>query len=119
MKENKIQKVKSPLKLIISITDRGVAKDIENYLNDMGCTGGVVFMGKGTAESVVADIFGFGISDKDVLAVLVPTAKYKKIIKQINEITGIETDKYGLLIALDLQSAGSNLLDALHVKIGG
>ena len=114
----KIKKEKSPLKLIVSITDRGVAKDIETYLNSKKLNGGIVFMGKGTAESNIADIFGFGISDKDVLVSLIPVKNLDKTIKDINEITGIEKDEYGLLFVMDLQSASSNLLEVLNVKVG-
>ena len=41
-----------------------------------------------------------------------------KTIKDINEITGIEKDEYGLLFVMDLQSASSNLLEVLNVKVG-
>ncbi len=115
MKENKI---KAPIKLLISITDRGEAKEVENYLSSRNLNTGIVFMGKGTAETSLGDIFGFGISDKDVLAVLIPVSKEKEIIHDINDITGIEKDKYGLTFVMPIQSAGSDLLEILGVKVG-
>ena len=119
MRENKPTKMKAPIKLLVSFTDRDVAKDLENYLNDKGLDGGIVFMGKGTSESEIADIFGFGMSDRDVIACLVPTGQLDKVIHDFNEISGIERDNYGLLFVIDLQSASSNLLEFLRIKVGG
>lgn len=118
MRENKISKMKSPIKLLVSFTDRDVAKDLEAYLNDHNLDGGVVFMGKGTSESDIADIFGFGISDRDVIACLIPVGQVDKVIHDFNEISGIEKDNYGLLFVMDLQSASSNLLEFLKIKVG-
>lgn len=114
----KITKIKSPLKLLIAIGDRGSAEEIELYLNKHKLNGGLVLMGKGTAESEIADIFGFGMSDKDIIVCLIPENKSQKIVSDINEITGVEKDKYGLNMVLNLQSASSNLLDFLNIKLG-
>lgn len=114
----KVLKMSAPLKLIISFTDRDVAHDIEVYLNDKHLNGGMVFRGKGTAESDIADIFGFGIDDKDVIATLVPTQKVHTVIRDLNKISGIEDDNYGLIFVVDLQSASSNLLEFLNIKMG-
>lgn len=113
-----IEKIKSPLRLIMSFTDRDVAKDLEEYLTSENMKGGIVFRGKGTAESNIADIFGFGIDDKDIIACLVPTEKVDTILANMREISGIERDNYGLIFVIDLQSASSNLLEFLDIKVG-
>ncbi len=109
----KITKIKAPFTMLIAIGDRGSANNVEQYLNENKYFGGIVFMGKGTAESDIADIFGFGISDRDIIACLIPVENKEKIIKDINKITGVETDRYGLNFVIDLQSASSNLLEIL------
>lgn len=118
MKESKVTKMKTPMKLIISFADRDVTKDMEDYLGEMGLNGGIVFRGKGTAESDIADIFGFGIEDKDILTCLVPIEKLKKTVHDLKEISGIEDRNYGLLFVVDLQSASSNLLEFMDIKVG-
>ncbi len=118
MKDSKVKKMKAPFKLLISITDRGVGKDLELYLTQHDMNGGVLFMGKGTAESNIADIFGFGISDKDVLACLIPIEKLSQTVHDFNEITGIERDGYGLLFEIDVSSASSNLMELLNISVG-
>ena len=47
-------------------------------LNEKKLNGGIIFQGKGTAESEIADIFGFGLSDKDILAVFIPKSKSRE-----------------------------------------
>lgn len=113
----KTKKIKSPIKLVVSFADRESTKDMEEYLNNHHLSGGVVFMGKGTAESEIADIFGFGMAERDVLACLIPTQKVDKVVRDLNDISRIELDNYGLLFVMDLQSAGSNLLEFLKVNV--
>ena len=115
MKKNTIE---SPVTLLLSFVDRGKADDVERYLSEHKLNGGLVFMGKGTAESDIADIFGFGMNDRDVIACIIPVAKKDKIIADINEITGVETDTYGLNMLLKIQSMATNLLDFLNIKVG-
>ena len=110
-------KTPSPISLLLSINDDGMGEIIEKYLNEKKLNGGIIFQGKGTAESEIADIFGFGLSDKDIIAVFIPKAKSQKIIEEINEITGVEKDRYGLNMVLEINSASSNLLEFLGIKI--
>ncbi len=117
MKENKPKKMPMPVKLILCFVDRGDGKNIEMYLNDHHLNGGILLMGKGTAESDIADMFGFGLSDRDIVACLVPVNKLEKTMKDINEITRIEQDKYGLNMVLDVQSMASNMLEFLKVAV--
>lgn len=109
--------IESPISLLISIIDDEIARDVEQYLNKNDLNQGIVFIGKGTAESDIADIFGFGMSDKNIIACMIPNAKKDKIINDINEITGVETDNYGLNMVLKLQSVSSNLLEMMNIKL--
>ena len=117
MKDNKPKKMPMPVKLILCLVDRGDGKIIEMYLNDHHLNGGILLMGKGTAESDIADMFGFGLCDRDIVACLVPVNKLEKTMKDINEITRIEQDKYGLNMILDVQSMASNMLEFLKVAV--
>lgn len=114
----KKEKTPSPVSLLLSINDDGMGVEVEKYLNEKELNGGLIFQGKGTAESEIADIFGFGLSDKDIIAVFIPKEKSAKIIADINEITGVEKDRYGLNMLLEINSASSSLLELLGVKIG-
>ena len=115
----KTTKFPSPMKLLLSIVDDGMGEDIERFLNEKHLNGGLIFKGKGTAESDVADIFGFGLSDKDIIAVFIPNDKCSEVIDEINILTGVESHSYGLNLVLDLGSASSNLLDLVGISMEG
>ena len=74
-------------------------------------------MGKGTAESDIADMFGFGLSDKAILALLVPQSSQEKILKDLSDFLGIEKDSYGLAMLLETSSASSVVLDMMGIKV--
>ena len=114
MKKNTI---KSPISLLISIIDEEIALEVEKYLSVHKLSAGIIFKGKGTAESEIADIFGFGMSDKSIVACIIPVDKQEKIVADINEITGVESNNYGLNMVIKLQSAASNLLEFMNIKV--
>lgn len=111
-------KMESPISLLVCIMDRVCLDDVEKYLSDNHLKGGLAFMGKGTGESDIADIFGFGMDDKDIIACFIPNSHKDKIVRDINNITGVEKDNYGLNMVLKVQSASSNLLELLGIKVG-
>jgi len=110
-------KQKSPISILLSIVDDGVSKRIEEYLNKNNLNCGVVFSGKGTAESEIADIFGFGMSDKDIVICIIPNSRKEQIIADINDITGVEKDEFGLNMVIKINSASSNLLEMMNIKV--
>lgn len=114
MKKNSI---KSPISLLLSIVDDDIALQVEKYLSKNKLSSGIIFNCKGTAESEIADIFGFGMDDKSVISCIIPVEKQDKIIADINQITGVETDNYGLNMVIKLQSAASNLLEFMNIKV--
>ena len=78
---------KSPLDIVIAICDDKKGEEVEEYLHSAHLDAGLLFMGKGTAESEIADLFGFGMNNRDIVAVMVPVEKTDKVVKRINDIT--------------------------------
>lgn len=109
--------IKAPVQMIVSICEKGDGENIEKYLCGEGITTGITFMGKGTAESDMADIFGFGLSNRDVVCAVVPIDRVDKTVKAINDITGIETDNYGLTMVMPMSGGDSTLLELLKVVL--
>lgn len=110
-------KIEAPIELIMAICDKGLGEELEKYIQSQGLKAGVIMSGKGTAESMVADLFGFGLDEKDILMVIVPVEQTEKIVGGINAITGIEDDRYGLTMVLPLSSADSNIIDLAGVLL--
>ena len=113
----KTTKIKSPMSVLLSISDSEFSNEIEEYLNKKHLKNGIIFSGKGTSESNIADIFGFGMDDRTILAVLVPEEKKEKYLEDITEITRIESDNYGLAMLLEVSSASSPLLGLMGIEV--
>ena len=113
----KTTKIKSPMSVLLSISDSEFSVEIEEYLNKKHLKNGIIFSGKGTSESNIADIFGFGMDERTILAVLVPEEKKEKYLEDITEITRIESDNYGLAMLLDVSSASSPLLGLMGIEV--
>ena len=109
--------IKAPVQLVVSICDDKKGEEVEEYLHSVHLDAGLLFMGKGTAESDIADLFGFGMNNRDIVAVIVPNEKVDRVVKKINEITRIEIDSYGLTFVMPLSGASSLLLDMANVKV--
>ena len=109
--------IPSPVSMVLCFLDEDEAKEVESYLNKNNLDSGIVFMGKGTAESDIADIFGFGMRDKSIVACIIPNEKKDKIVENIRKISSVETENYGLIMVLKLGSATSNLLEMMKIKV--
>lgn len=109
--------IKAPVELIIAICDKGLGGELERYVNIQGITSSLIMNGKGTAESMVADLFGFGMNNKDILLCITPVEKTERLVAGINAITGIEDDRYGLTMVLPLSGADSNILELAGVLL--
>lgn len=103
--------------LLLAICNDESLQELDEYLTEKKLKNGLMFMGKGTAESDIADLFGFGLSDMAILALLVPESSQEKILKDITDFLGIENENYGLAMLLEVSSASSVVLDMLGIKV--
>jgi hypothetical protein len=113
----KKQQASERFSVLLAICDDEYEKQFEEYLAKKNLNKGIIFRGKGTAESEIADIFGFGLSDKMVTALLVKESQQDKILKSVTNILGIEKDTYGLAMLLGVSSASSTMLDLMGINI--
>ena len=113
----KKQQASEKFSVLLAICDDEHEKEFEEYLSKQRLNKGIIFRGKGTAESQIADIFGFGLSDKMVTALLVKESQQDKVLKSVTKILGIEKDTYGLAMLLGVSSASSSMLDFMGISI--
>lgn len=109
-------KVSEKFSVLISICDDEKKEELDEYLTHKRLKNGLMFMGKGTAESEIADIFGFGLSDKVITVLLVRESRQDKIAKDLSDFLGIETDSFGLVMVLETSSASTVVLDKLGIE---
>lgn len=110
-------KVSEKVSVLIAICDDEQRDDLQEYLTKKKLKCGQIFMGKGTAESTIVDMFGFGMSDKLITALIVPESSQEKILNEITKLLRIEIDRYGLTMLMEISSASSVLLDMVGVKL--
>lgn len=112
----KKEKVVDKFSVMLAICDNEQEDILQAYLTKHKLGAGVIFMGKGTAESSIADIFGFGLSDKLITCVLVPEHSQEKLIMELTEVLGIEDDHFGLTMLLETSSATSVVMDLVGLS---
>lgn len=105
------------LSILLAICDNEQESVLNDFLARKNLKNGLIFMGKGTAESTIADIFGFGLSDKLITAIFVRESIQDKLITELTDVLGIEKDKYGLTMLLEASSASSVVLDMAGIKV--
>lgn len=113
----KKQTISEKFSVLLAICDNEQLPELEEYLSEHNLKNGMIFMGKGTAESDIADIFGFGMNDKIITALLVRESQQDKIIKEITKLLRIEEDQFGLTMLLETSSASNVVLDMLGIEI--
>ena len=102
--------------IMLAICDDEQRDALESFLKIKHLKNTMFFKGKGTAESEIADIFGFGLSDRVISATLVPESGQEKLVKELSDDLGLEKDSYGLAMLLDINSASSVVLDMLGIE---
>ena len=100
--------------VLLAFCDEEKREELEQFLTRKKLKHGIIFMGKGTAESEMADIFGFGLSDKLILATLVPMSIQEKVIKDLTDMLGIEKDSFGLTMLLEVSATSSAVMDMMN-----
>ena len=110
------ERVVDKFSVLLAICDNEQEDILEEFLTKHKLGAGLIFMGKGTAESNIADIFGFGLSDKLISCVLVPEHSQEKLILELTDALGIEKDHYGLTMLLETSSATSVVMDMVGLS---
>ncbi len=103
--------------VLLAICDNEKTEELDKYLTRKRLKNGLMFMGKGTAESDIADMFGFGLSDKIIVTLLVPESRQEKVARDLTDFLGIEKDSYGLVMLLETSSASTVVLDRLGIAV--
>ena len=115
MKKN--GKIDAPMEIMLTITNKGDSQFVIDYLIEHNIMHSIVMMAKGTNPSQIADIFTFGIDDRDILVTFIPTDKEKTIVSELTTILGLEDKNLGLIMILPINSASSNLLEKFNVEL--
>jgi hypothetical protein len=113
----KKEKIASPLNILICIVDRGKGDKVTETLRMNGCSHNLITHGTGTAaKSSTGDFFGFGIIEREVVMSIVDASKINHVTDILTDMFDLNSPHTGILIALPLSSATSNLLDMMGIN---
>lgn len=91
-------------KLIITIVPHDCGDLITNAAVSAGASGGTILMGRGTAESNLLQLLGFGDSSKDITYNIVDTEIYEKVRNAIIVETEKKRAHFGVLFSIDVNA---------------
>ncbi len=112
----KKKSITAPFELMIAIVERGNAKRVYDILEQNDAVFSLVTLGEGTAKSATADIFGFGVVDREIVWSLIEPIKSDRIIGSINAALQLEEPGKGIVMTIPSSSASSIMLDFLGIN---
>ncbi len=110
------KKVLAPIEMLIAVTDRGKGKNVIKILNKWDSQYHLICLAKGTAESNIAEIFGFGITDRDLVIAIINIHHSEELLDEIAKELHLYIPTNGLAMTLPINSASSDMLDMLKIK---
>ena len=108
--------ISAPFELMITIVERGNSNKVVEILKTHDCTFNLVTLGEGTAQSEAADIFGFGIVEREVILSLVNPLMTDKILKTLNEVLELSKPRKGIAMTIPSNAASNLMLDILGIN---
>lgn len=107
-----------PLQLLTCITYRENVKTVEKVLEDFEIVEHSVLMGKGTAQSMIGDLFGFGIIDRDIVCAIVNNETSQQIIETLDKKLNFSQTRSGICFCVPVNAIGSDLFSQLNLNGG-
>lgn len=107
-----------PLQLLTCITYRENVKHVEKIIEQFGVVEHGVLMGKGTAQSLIGDLFGFGIIDRDIVCMIVDLNMSKDIIAELDKKFDFDKSENGICFCIPVNAISSDLFEQLNLKGG-
>ena len=95
------------LEMIVTIVDRGVGEDVNEYSKQAGANGGTILHGKGTSTKEKNRFFGLEIEpEKDIVLTLVPDTLTATVMDAIGKGLKIDQPGNGICFSIDIDSHG-------------
>ena len=113
MKKNKIQ---APFEIIIAIVERGKSNKVIEILKAHDSNFNLVTLGEGTAKSQAADIFGFGIVEREIVWSLINPLMSDKVLRALNEVLELNKPARGIAMTIPASAASNLMLDVLGIN---
>ncbi len=94
----------APLVLMVTIFDRGQDKQIMDLFTHEGVTFNLLTLGRGTANSQLLGLLGFGETEKMLLFSTMSSEASTVLLKQVGEVVGPDKPNRGIAFTLPIRS---------------
>lgn len=111
--------MKSPIEMLFVIVSHKQYKKATAVLEQNNISHHSVLMGKGTAESKLGDIFGFGIIDRDIISAVIKKEESNKILDELNTTLNLSEEHMGVAFTTEISAVTSDIFDLLNIKVEG
>ena len=112
-----MKKIKSPFEVMFVIVDRGQGDKVLELLNNNHIEYSLKLLGHGTSENEIADLFGFGVEEKDIIISLVTEEMSKAIVEIVYTDLNLNLEHTGFVFTVQPNSSTLDLLNMLHIEV--
>lgn len=103
----------SPLKMLVTIVDRGKGAAAASLYRAQGLHFDYVCMGLGTANSRILDYFGLSETEKDVIITMVSAGRAPRVMRAADERFRFSSPGRGILFTVPLSGVSGQLQQVL------
>lgn len=107
----------SPIEMLFVIVSHIQYKKVASVLEQNNISHHSVLMGKGTAESKLGDIFGFGIIDRDIVSAVIKKKESSKILNELNTALNLSEEHMGVAFTTEISAVTSDIFELLNIKV--
>ncbi len=99
--------------LLVVISNQGYTEQIMDAARSVGAGGGTVLHAKGTGMEAAKQFLGFSLaSEKEIVLIVVPTAKKNDIMRAVMDRTGLHSEAKAIAFSLPVTAtAGLRLME--------
>lgn len=110
--------VESPIEMLFVIVGHKNLEKVNNILSENQIEYKAVIPGKGTAESKIGDLFGFGIIDRDIVTTMIKTEQRSTILQQLDDALNLSKPHVGVAFSISIDAISSDVLQILNFSLG-
>ncbi len=107
------KKVPPVVEMLVAIVKKGKGDEVTKILNAYRVDLQIISQGYGTADSTMADLLGFSVTEKDVVLAVVPMKDSKDMLDKIEEVLQFKEKATGIAFTVPLKSATSEMMRAI------
>lgn len=99
--------------VLVVIVNRGKAEKVVKVLNNIRVDMQMTSLGKGSADSSMAEYFGLDVTEKEIVFAIIKLKDAEQILSVLNEKMKFTQKNTGLALTIPIKSATYNLLEQL------